>query len=305
MQYSTEQAKAYHEAGHAVALRYYKVKITTIGIEPSDSDCQSIRSIKGLLYHKEYLEITPILKKRMEEFMCVVMAGIIAEKKFASQNDNIDTTFIAQDEFIINKIAKWIYANESEEKILELKTNLYHKTEQLFTDKNGIDTALWNDVKLVAEKLLEKKMLYGGEFLQLITESAMLGHAQYLKLSKSNKTKNIVISNPLESIEVFVIQINSHFGKKIEEWKKVADNLYIDFYSKRTNPNSSILPDRIFLSFLSSNQVQPVFNLFRRYPIGNSISSGTNLYDTIEIVVGELTPIADDYEITIIYDKHF
>lgn len=138
-----------------------------------------------------------------------------------------------------------------------------------------------------------------------IVRLIQLGTAPTVKITNNEKSANIIVDNSLEYIEVFIIQINSHFGKKVEDWIKVAGNLYIDFNSKRTNQNPSVIPDRIYLSSLISNQVQPVFNISKKYPIGNpNTTSSINFYDTIEIVAAELSQINEDYEITIVYNKY-
>lgn len=126
-----------------------------------------------------------------------------------------------------------------------------------------------------------------------------------IRLSNNHKVSNVILGNSLEFIEVFIIQLNSHFGKPIEEWVKIAANVYIEFNLKRTNQNPSTITDRIYLSALISNQIQPVFTLSRSYP-KQSINYGSNVsfYDTIEVMVGELNPLHEDYQVTIVYHKH-
>ena len=131
-----------------------------------------------------------------------------------------------------------------------------------------------------------------------------LGGATNLMLSNTNKTGHLTVDNSLGHIELFIIQINSHFGKTSLEWTKVASNIAISFNSKRTNHNPISIPDKLFLSSLITNQAQPVFNLSKTYPIGQpNYNSQSEYYDTIEIILEELSPITEDYEVTFVYEK--
>ena len=131
-----------------------------------------------------------------------------------------------------------------------------------------------------------------------------LGCATNLMLSNTNKTGHLTVEKSLGHIEFFIIQINSHFGKTPLEWSKIANNIVISFNSKRTNHNPISIPDKLFLSSLITNQTQPVFNLSKTYPIGQSnYNSQSEYYDTIEITLEELSPINEDYEVTIVYEK--
>lgn len=130
------------------------------------------------------------------------------------------------------------------------------------------------------------------------------GGATTLKLSKNNKTGNLTIDKSLRHIEFFIIQLNSHFGKTPLEWAKVASNLVINFNTKRTTHNPTSIPDKLFISSLITNQIQPVFNISRTYPIGElSYSSETGYFDAIEITIEELNPINEDYEVTFVFEK--
>jgi hypothetical protein len=132
-----------------------------------------------------------------------------------------------------------------------------------------------------------------------------LSSAHTVKLSNQEKSVNIRFGNNLEYVEVFIIQLNSHFGEKAEEWMKIVKNLYLDFNSTGTNQNPPQLTDRIHLSSFTSNQIQPVFYLSKKYPAVNpNESNSTSFYDALEIVVGELSPINEDYEITIVYNNY-
>ena len=131
-----------------------------------------------------------------------------------------------------------------------------------------------------------------------------LSEATTLELSKSNKTGNITIDNSLCHIEFFIIQIRSHFGKKPIEWAKVASNLVLNFNLKRTKHNPTSIPDKLFISSLITNQIQPVFNISRTYPIGElSYGSETGYFDIVEITIEELNPINEDYEMTFVFEK--
>ena len=131
-----------------------------------------------------------------------------------------------------------------------------------------------------------------------------LGGATTLKLSNTNKTGHITVDNSLGHAEFFIIQINSHFGKKPIEWTRVAGNIAVSFNSKRTNQNPISIPNKLFLSSLITNQAQPVFNLSRTYPIGQpKYNSQSDFFDTIEITLEELSPINEDYEVTFVFEK--
>ena len=131
-----------------------------------------------------------------------------------------------------------------------------------------------------------------------------LGGATNLILSNTNKKGHLTVDKSLGHIEFFIIQINSHFGKTPLEWTKVASNILISFNSKRTNHNPISIPDKLFLSSLITNQTQPVFNLSKTYPIGQPNNNSQNDYfDTIEIILKELSPINEDYEVTFVYEK--
>lgn len=131
-----------------------------------------------------------------------------------------------------------------------------------------------------------------------------LGGVTTLKLSNIDKTGHLIVDNSLGHIEFFIIQINSHFGKTLLEWTKVAGNLAVNFNSKRTNHNPTLIPDKLFLSSLITNQVQPVFNLSRTYPIGQpNYTAQSDYFDTVEITLEELSPINEDYEVTFVYEK--
>ena len=131
-----------------------------------------------------------------------------------------------------------------------------------------------------------------------------LGGATTLKLSNTKKTEHITVDNSLGHAEFFIIQINSHFGKKPIEWTRVAGNIAVSFNSKRTNQNPISIPDKLFLSSLITNQAQPVFNLSRTYPIGQPNDySQSDIFDTIEITLEELSPINEDYEVTFLFEK--
>lgn len=132
-----------------------------------------------------------------------------------------------------------------------------------------------------------------------------LRNTPFVKLSKGKKIQNIELANSSEQIEVFIIQLNSHFGLNAEEWSKVAENIYIDFHSKATNDQSSALLERVYLSSLISNQTQPVFNISNKYCVeSQSKTSGSDFCTMIECSVGEVTPIEDDYEITVVYNLY-
>ena len=132
-----------------------------------------------------------------------------------------------------------------------------------------------------------------------------LGGASTLKLSNTNKTGHITVENSLGHVEFFIIQINSHFGKTPIEWTRVAGNIAVSFNSKRTNHNPISIPDKLFLSSLITNQVQPVFNLSKTYPIGQpNYHSQSDFFDTIEISLEELSPINEDYEVTFVFEKN-
>ena len=131
-----------------------------------------------------------------------------------------------------------------------------------------------------------------------------LGGATTLKLSNTNKTGHITVDNSLGHVEFFIIQINSHFGKKPIEWTRVAGNIAVSFNSKRTNQNPISIPNKLFLSSLITNQAQPVFNLSRTYPIGQpKYNSQSDFFDKIEITLEELSPINEDYEVTFVFEK--
>lgn len=150
-------------------------------------------------------------------------------------------------------------------------------------------------------KDLETNLVEFDETVRFIQLSA----AHTVKLSNQEKSVNIRFGNNLEYFEVFIIQLNSHFGEKAEEWMKIVKNLYLDFNSTATNQNPPQLTDRIHLSSFTSNQIQPVFYLSKKYPAVNpNESNSTSFYDTLEIVVGELSPINEDYEITIVYNNY-
>lgn len=131
-----------------------------------------------------------------------------------------------------------------------------------------------------------------------------LGEATTLKLSNNNKVGHLTVENSLGFVEFFIIQINSHFGRTTADWSKIAGNLAINFISKRTSANPSSVPDKLYLASLIHNQVQPIFNLSKNYPVSQpNFSSGAEFYDTVEIVVEELNPINEDYELTFVFDK--
>jgi hypothetical protein len=131
-----------------------------------------------------------------------------------------------------------------------------------------------------------------------------LGGATNLILSNTNKTGHLTVDKSLGHIEFFIIQMNSHFGKKPIEWTRVAGNIAVSFNSKRTNQNPISIPDKLFLSSLITNQAQPVFNLSRTYPIGQpNYNSQSDIFDTIEITLEELSPINEDYELTFVFEK--
>lgn len=84
----------------------------------------------------------------------------------------------------------------------------------------------------------------------------------------------------------------------------MAGNLAVNFVSKRTNHNQTLIPDKLFLSSLIANQVKPVFNLSRTYPIGQpNYNSQAECFDTIEITFEELSTIREDYEVTFVFKK--
>lgn len=155
--------------------------------------------------------------------------------------------------------------------------------------------------ELETGKDLETNLSEFDKIVRLIQLSA----AHTVKLSNQEKSVNIRVSNNLEYVEVFIIQLNSHFGKKAEDWTKIVKNLYLDFNSTGTNQNPPQLTDRIHLSSFISNQIQPVFYLSKKHPTVNpNVSSSGSFYDALEIVVGELSPINEDYEITIVYNNY-
>jgi hypothetical protein len=131
-----------------------------------------------------------------------------------------------------------------------------------------------------------------------------LGGAPTLKLSNTNNRGYLTIDNSLEHIELFIIQINSHFGKTPLEWTKLASNITISFNSKRTNHNPISISDKLLLSSLITNQSQPVFNLSRTYPIGQpNYNSPSEYFDTIEIILEELSSTNEYYEVTLVFEK--
>jgi hypothetical protein len=131
-----------------------------------------------------------------------------------------------------------------------------------------------------------------------------LGGSTNLKLSNTNKTGHLTVDKTFGHIEFFIIQINSHFGKTPLEWSKIANNIVISFNSKRTNHNPISIPDKLFLASLITNQTQPVFNVSKTYPIGQSnYNSQSDYFDTIEITLEELSPINEDYEVTFVFEN--
>jgi hypothetical protein len=161
-------------------------------------------------------------------------------------------------------------------------------------------------VTSVVTKNLEDSQLYTIplETFDQTVRLINLGGARNLMLSNTNKTGHLNIDKSLEHIEFFIIQINSHFGKTPLEWLKVADNIVISFNSKRTNHNPISILEKLFLSSLITNQTQPVFNVSKTYPIGQSnYNSQSDYFDTIEITLEELSPINEDYEVTFVFEN--
>jgi len=131
-----------------------------------------------------------------------------------------------------------------------------------------------------------------------------LGGSKTLKLSNTNKIGNIKVDNFLECVEFFIIQINSHFGKSALEWKNIASKIAISFNSQRTFQSPISITNKLILSSLITNQVQPVFNLSKNYPFDQpNINSQIDYFDTLEIIIEELSPINEDYELTFVYEK--
>ena len=88
------------------------------------------------------------------------------------------------------------------------------------------------------------------------------------------------------------------------EWAKVASNIAVSFNSKRTHHNPISIPDKLYLATLITNQIQPVFNLSRTYPIGQpNYNSQNDFFDTIELCLKEPSPINENYEVTLVFEK--
>jgi hypothetical protein len=131
-----------------------------------------------------------------------------------------------------------------------------------------------------------------------------LGGSKTLKLSNTNKIGNIKVDNFLEYIEFFTIQINSHFGKSSLQWKNIASKIAISFNAQRTFQSPISITDKLILSSLITNQVQPVFNLLKTYLFEQrSINSQIDDFDKIEVIIEELSPVNEDYELTFMFEK--
>ena len=133
-----------------------------------------------------------------------------------------------------------------------------------------------------------------------------LCNANTLKLSNNKKNGSIKIDSSISSVEFFIIQINSHFGKNPKEWSKLANKIALHFNSKNTNQKTSSITDKLLLSSLISNQNQPVFNLSKTYSFGQTEEKSQNdNFGTLEINIDELSPINENYEVTLVFDiKH-
>lgn len=181
----------------------------------------------------------------------------------------------------------------------------------LLIDIKGLITKEEGKEELVSEASVEIKDLVNFQVhaIPLVTfDQAVrlinLSSAKTINLSNKNKTGHLTVDNSLGYVEFFIIQINSHFGKTPSEWTKVAGNIAVNFNSKRTNHNPISIPDKLFLSSLITNQIQPIFNLSRIYPIGQpNYNSQNDFFDTIEIVLEEISPINEDYEVNFVFEK--
>jgi len=130
-----------------------------------------------------------------------------------------------------------------------------------------------------------------------------LNGASTIKLSNSNKHGQLTIQRTLEQIEFFIIQINSHFGKSSLEWMKVAENLAIRFNQKGSGQYLSSASDKLFLSKFIESQIQPVFTLSKTFFIHQSNSNLSDNIETIEIVLEELKPLNEEYEVTLVFEE--
>jgi hypothetical protein len=74
-----------------------------------------------------------------------------------------------------------------------------------------------------------------------------LGSTSNIKLSKNNKIDAIKIENSVDHLEFYIIQINSHFGKTQQDWRKVTDNIVINFITQRTSQDPTSITDNVML----------------------------------------------------------
>jgi hypothetical protein len=111
-----------------------------------------------------------------------------------------------------------------------------------------------------------------------------LGSTSNIKLSKNNKIDAFKIENSVDHLEFYIIQINSHFGKTQQDWRKVTDNIVINFITQRTSQDPTSITDKVLLSSLVTNQIQPVFYLSKTYPAGHpNNDTQTDFCNTVEI----------------------
>ena len=131
-----------------------------------------------------------------------------------------------------------------------------------------------------------------------------LGGVTTLNLSNLKKTAEITLDNSHRQVEFFIIQIHSHFGRPPIEWSKIASNISISFNLKKINSKSTTITNKLFLSTLITDQIQPVFYASKTFPneLQNNFQE-SEIIDTIEIIVEELVPLRENYEITIAFEK--
>jgi ATP-dependent Zn protease len=156
-----DESLAYHEAGHAVANFYLRLKTRKVTIRPEPEQIR--KGSKGYCWShgRSYLdgidiEVTPVKQDRIFNKIIALAAGYIAQKRFSPRSvrswqasgDNkavVDLATFVTDPAGVTYLTQW----------------LYHRAESLVNTR-------WADICAVSNALLERQRLSGDEVRDII-----------------------------------------------------------------------------------------------------------------------------------------
>lgn len=165
---------AFHEAGHAVACYILKKKFSFVSIIPDKQDNTLGKVSYKTLPPQKSLQDVEFNRdcrttKAIERAVIISLAGGIAESKYAGRN--ITKSSKADYGNAVSAISHLCSSNEENEAYLNL---ILIRAKQLFTFSCGENTTYWKAVEVLADRLLEEKIIKYQKARTIIEETLRL-----------------------------------------------------------------------------------------------------------------------------------